>query len=376
MRTVLRLSVAALLLMLCGVSAAHADEFRGLYVDAFYPHLGIKSHDQVTQMVNAAKAANFNALIVQVRKRGDAYYDSHVEPKASDIPVGYDPLADIITQAHALGMEVHAWLSVYEVSSNKYTNLPAQHITNAHPDWLMTDTGGKSAYADGKIFVDPGVPEVQDHFISVVKDILGNYAVDGINLDNIRYPSVSFGYNTASVSRFNLASGTAAIPKPRDVAWMQWRRGQVTALVMKVHDAIAEAKPDVRLSISVMGPNPIEASEFYLQDWHAWTKAGIVDFVIPMVYSAENVMQEKAPVALAHSYDRHVYIGIGGYRISSQEANRQVLACRSAGAKGVVFYSYHYVGPNSPTSECARMVDLLPETFSRPAAPPAMAWKE
>ena len=68
---------------IAGMLPAQAGEFRGLYVDAFHP--GFKTNQQVAQMVNAAKAANVNALIVQVRKRGDAYYNSAIEPKASDI---------------------------------------------------------------------------------------------------------------------------------------------------------------------------------------------------------------------------------------------------------------------------------------------------
>lgn len=87
-----------------------AEEFRCLYVDAFHP--GFKSHEETTRMVAAAKAAHFNTLIVQVRKRRDAYYESIIEPKASDISPEYDPLGDIIKQAHDAGMEVHAWLSV------------------------------------------------------------------------------------------------------------------------------------------------------------------------------------------------------------------------------------------------------------------------
>lgn len=96
-----RTALLAALGLFISLADAQSAEFRGLYVDAFHP--GFKSHDQVTQMVNAAKSANFNALIVQVRKRGDAYYKSAIEPRAADIAADFDPLADIIAQAHAAG---------------------------------------------------------------------------------------------------------------------------------------------------------------------------------------------------------------------------------------------------------------------------------
>ena len=94
MRLQFRFALASAVLVLVGLNPALASEFRGLYVDAFHP--GFKSHEEVTQMVAAAKAANFNALIVQVRKRGDAYYNSKVERKGYDIAPEYDPLADVI----------------------------------------------------------------------------------------------------------------------------------------------------------------------------------------------------------------------------------------------------------------------------------------
>jgi uncharacterized lipoprotein YddW (UPF0748 family) len=124
-------------------------EFRGLYVDAFHP--GIKSHEEVTQMVQAAKAARFNAVIVQVRKRGDAYYNSRIEPKAADIAPDYDPLADVIRQAHALGLEVHAMVSTYEVAHKSYT-LPESHIRKTHPEWLMAMQDG-STVQQGKVYL-------------------------------------------------------------------------------------------------------------------------------------------------------------------------------------------------------------------------------
>lgn len=106
MKIVLTMAVLTLLGITAALAQEGSAEFRGLYVDAFHP--GFKTHEEVTQLVSAAKEANLNALLVQVRKRDDAYYNSNIEPKASDIAADYDPLADIITQAHAVGLQVHA----------------------------------------------------------------------------------------------------------------------------------------------------------------------------------------------------------------------------------------------------------------------------
>jgi len=136
MRLAVRTAWCLAILCSPAVFASGMTEFRGLYVDAFHP--GIKNHEQVTRMVSADKAANFNALIVQVRKRGDAYYNSKIEPKASDIAPDYDPLADVIQQAHAAGIQVHALVSVYEVSHESY-KVTENHVAGKHPDWLTTE---------------------------------------------------------------------------------------------------------------------------------------------------------------------------------------------------------------------------------------------
>lgn len=151
MTRALAVALVVILGLLMALPMAQAtEEFRGLYVDAFHP--GMKTHEEVTQMVTAAKNANFNALIVQVRKRGDAYYNSHVEPRASDIAADYDPLADVLAQAHVAGLEVHAMISVYDVAQECYV-LPDTHVAKKHPEWLMVTQAGTSIQDGGMIQV-------------------------------------------------------------------------------------------------------------------------------------------------------------------------------------------------------------------------------
>src|ERR1043166_5681693 len=90
---------AAFLILAASCFSLRADEFRALWVDTF--HSGLQTASQVSQLVADARAGNFNAVIVEVRKRGDAYYNSNFEPKATDVsPQTYDPLADLIARAH------------------------------------------------------------------------------------------------------------------------------------------------------------------------------------------------------------------------------------------------------------------------------------
>ena len=136
----LRACVSAMVLLL--VATAPAQEFRALWADTF--HAGLRNSNEVAQLVSEARAGHCNAVIVEVRKRGDAYYNSNYEPKATDIsPSNYDPLADLITRAHSGGprLEVHAWITTYLIWNNQTDPPPqANHPYRLHPEWLSQNS--------------------------------------------------------------------------------------------------------------------------------------------------------------------------------------------------------------------------------------------
>src|SRR5690606_35091641 len=180
-----------------------------------------------------AQSANYNALFPQVRKRGDAYYNSLIEPKATDINSGFDPLAYLIQEAHAANppLEVHAWIVAYPVWSNQ-SSPPSQsgHVYNQHPSWLTRNSAGSTW--DGSAYqLDPGHPGVQEHLFDVAMDIVSRYSVDGLQLDYIRYAGTSWGYNPVSVSRFNTIYGQTVQRSTGNSALQQFRRDHVTAIV-------------------------------------------------------------------------------------------------------------------------------------------------
>jgi len=370
-----RLALPLLLLTAVVTPSAGMTEFRGLYVDAFHP--GIKTHEEVTQMVNAAKAANFNALFVQVRKRGDAYYNSKIEPKALDIAPDYDPLADVIQQAHAAGLEVHAWLTVYEVSlDSKWFKCPSNSVSLTHPEWLMCLRDGNVKLANNKIWVDPGIPAVQDHFVATVLDLLENYDIDGVHLDNVRYPDIKSGYNASSVQRFGSEKGLTGIPADSDVAWCEWRCKQVTDLIRKLKSSLSATKPHLKLSASVCSESPKIAREVFLQEWDVWTKEELVDFVVPMLFITADRMPRYAAQALAAASTRAVYVGVGAYRLPADLTEKHILDVRAAGAQGIVVYSYHYLRSDVSSAACAKLSDLRSSVFAEAATIPALPWKQ
>src|SRR4030095_16415818 len=99
----------------------------------------LASPESISQMVRAAEAGGFNTLLVQVRARGDAYFDRSLEPRAAELASrpSFDPLVTTIEQARAAGLKVHAWVSVNLVSSAYELPPSRQHIVYRAPEWLM-----------------------------------------------------------------------------------------------------------------------------------------------------------------------------------------------------------------------------------------------
>jgi len=278
---------------------------------------------------------------VQVRKRGDVYYNSTIEPMASDVAPGYDPLADVIARAHAAGIKVHAWITVYEVyHDTKWNKADPRQVHMRHPEWLMKDKRGNTRLPDDEVFLDPGLPEVQAYLAGIVEEIASKYPVDGIHLDVCKYPSPETGYNEQSLARFAKETGKSEKPKGEDEAWSNWRRDQVTEFVKQANQRLKKANKSAELSAAVFA-NKFDARLNKMQDWERWADTGLVDFVVPMVFATnDGVFEQMVKDLLASGRKASIYIGQGGFKTSPESAVAQVETALKLGAPGTVVYSY------------------------------------
>ena len=226
-------------------------ELRGFWVDAF--HAGLRNTTEARQVIADARIGGFNAVFVQVRKRGDAYYRNGLEPVATDVAAGFDPLAELVRSAHDTSngkprIQVHAWVVAFNIW-NRETTAPTQtdHPYRLHPDWLTRNRTGTTWDGSNHAF-DPGHPEVQEHTHRVAMDIVSRYDVDGLHWDYIRYAGREWGYNAASVARFNRVKGRAGTPTEDDAAWLQFRRDQVTGIVRRFYLDAVRVKPQLTVS--------------------------------------------------------------------------------------------------------------------------------
>ena len=295
-------------------STPPGGQFRAFWVDAFGDDLF--DAPRIDAIVASTKAARLNAIVVQAVRRGDCFCNRASVPRTEQPGVAafpFDPLQTLIDKAHAQGIEVHAWViatAFWRTGGAPATPASPAHAFNQHgpsatgyANWLMSrDDGQVQAAADW--LVDPGHPDAAQWIVNTATSIVANYAVDGINLDRIRYPDgnsqvgqPTWGYNPVAIARFQQAYGRTDRPVASDPQWAQWRRDQITNIVRKVYIESFAIRPSVRVSADTItygnGPQSqggwtnSRAYKEMLQDWDGWMREGILDLNMPMNYKRD-----------------------------------------------------------------------------------------
>ncbi len=418
--------------------APGADEFRALWVDAYRP--GIKSPQQIDELVETAQAGNFNALVVQVRRRGNTFYPSAIDPWAADADPSFDALAYLIERAHDVGIEVHAWATTLAIWAGDTAPDDPTHVFNLHgptatgrdhwlmiapscplescEDWLWEDWLQSGEWTDvigppenpskWEYYLDPGHPDAVEYTVSIYAELAANYDLDGLHLDRIRFPDYEYdycdtvpllwycqdwGYNETSVARFELQTGSD-VPDPLDPQWVQWRRDQVTALVRRIYLTVTAINPKLQVgaALSAAGSAPITDADwtartpyiFQLQDWRGWLEEGILDLGLTMTYKDE----EKTPLDFDrwiawqkdHQYGRGVVVGTGLYLNTVPDSMSQWLRVRQPsplGRHALGMTGYSYGTPSRDGTPRRSFVNAaVTEVFTQTAHTPFIAWKD
>lgn len=334
LRRVLIAYLFVLLTSVCAFGQSPKREFRGAWIATVSnidwpskPGLpAIEQQQEFVQLLDKLKAIGCNAVIVQVRPAADALYPSKIEPwsrfltgRQGEPPFPYyDPLLFMIEETHKRNMEFHAWFNPFRALTDSKTNPnPPGHVTRKHRDWIIT-------YGD-KAYIDPGIPEAREYVIDVITDVVRRYDIDAVHLDDYFYPyriaGKTFG-DAKSYARYGQGMS-------RD----DWRRNNVSMFISLLNTTIKEIKPYVKLGISPFGiwrnkeqdPQGSETrgGQTNYDDLYAdvlmWIQKGWVDYLMPQLYwehaSRAASFGILLPWWLNHCYERHVYYGLGLYRM-------------------------------------------------------------
>jgi uncharacterized lipoprotein YddW (UPF0748 family) len=342
-----------------------AAEMRGLWV----VRTALTSPASVDRVVDEAQRAGFNALFVQVRGRGDAFYRSALVPRSDLLagqPPAFDPLARLIERARARGLQVHAWMNML-LCAGFGRILSGHHAAALHPEWIMVPRAAAAAAlaAEGEsllrlvarasspdaegLYLSPSVPEVGEHLEAVVREVLKGYAVDGLHLDFIRYPGPEYDYSRAALDGFAARMGRGLdrldAPEWAPSEWADYRRDVLTALVDRLSRAARAERPGLVVSAAVAA-DEVQAAAMKYQSWPEWMSRGSLDAVCPMAYTADSrIFQGQIRDARERVGSRSLWAGVGAYRLDVDGVIEKVRLARAAGAAGVLIFSHESLRP-------------------------------
>jgi len=355
--------------------------FKGLWVIRH----NLTDKSSIDQVIDFAKSNGFRQIIMQVRGRGFAFYQSDIVPRAPLIKEpGFDPLAYTIERAHAAGLEVHAWLNVYVLWTARTKPTDPTHLIYQHPEWTDADNRGVMNMdmewegfrngMQGGIYLSPTHPEVNPYLRDVMEEVIDKYAIDGLHLDYIRYQNVIAGYNPtgrevfrnqfgvdplllAQISRLDTSNWDERSYQIYVDTWNAYRRDQVTSLVRQIKELCSIN--DVALSAAVK-PNLNNARSRFFQDWAYWIDEGLLDFAIPMNYAEDldlfmtnlKIIEETLP-------REKVVMGIGVYNQSKFDVSEKILKTLSAQFQGFCLFSYDTFTENPSYIDVIRRFVLI-----------------
>lgn len=277
---------------------AQANELRGVWIATVAnldwpskPGLSAAAQEaELTAHLDRAVTLRLNAVVLQVRPSADALWPSSYEPWAQCLTgvqgkdPGWDPLGTAVREAHARGLELHAWFNPYRVANHTDpSRLVASHPARLHPDWVLP--------YGGKLYYNPGLPEVRKFVQDAMLDAVSRYAVDAVHWDDYFYPYPVAGQvfgDDAAYERYGAGFPDKAA----------WRRDNTDRLVRETSERIQEVRSGVKFGISPfavwrnaktdpLGSDTTAGVQTYddlYADTRKWVKEGWIDYICPQIY--------------------------------------------------------------------------------------------
>ncbi|MEU8384278.1 family 10 glycosylhydrolase [Streptosporangium sp. NPDC048865] len=237
--------------------------------------------------LDLARARGLNAVFVQIRPTADAFWPSRYEPWSQYLTgvqggdPGYDPLAFMVKETHRRGLAFHAWFNPYRVSmQDDPALLHPDHPGRRHPGWIVP--------YGGKLYYNPGLPEVRAFVQDAMMDAVTRYDIDGLHFDDYFYPVNTTAFDDAEA----YARHGAGFP---DLA--AWRRENVDLLVRETQRRVRRVKPEIAWGISPSGiwrnraTDPLgsetsggQSYDNLHADTRGWVRKGWLDYIAPQLY--------------------------------------------------------------------------------------------
>jgi len=291
-------------------------EFRGAWVTPIYdrgfrdwpsqPGLSPDSQRaELLAILEHSAALGLNAVILHVRLAGDAMYPTDYAPwsaylsaKSGEAPrPAYDPLAFAVHEAHARGLQLHAWFNPFRAMLPIFAGKAApSHVTKKHPEWIRK-------YGT-QTWIDPGDPAARKFVLETILDVVKRYDVDGVHIDDYFYPYRETRTITRRV-RGRRVREKRDIEFPDDKTWKKygkargwtnrdaWRRANIDDFIETLYKRVKAIKPATLVGISPFGiwrsgtpagVTGLDAFNEIYADSKRWLTEGWMDYMAPQLY--------------------------------------------------------------------------------------------
>ncbi len=398
MKRILCLILALIMILSCfaatifsiSAKAKESEETRGVWIASVYnidfpSKQNLSSAEmkkEIDNIVKTVKEAGLNTIFFQVRPCADSLYKSSYFPwsvyltgtqgKAPDN--SFDPLSYIIKKAHENNLELHAWINPYRIlkgtqqkPNNDINSLSDSHIAKKHPEWTVK-------YEDGGLYFNPGIPEVRELIIDSALEIVKNYDVDGLHMDDYFYPSKVNYVDENGVEREAPFDDADAYEKYGNGKSLDdFRRDNVNKLVKELYEKVKKTKKDCEFGISPFaiwanasnnpeGSDTKGAESYYdhYADTKFWVKNKMLDYIAPQIYwpIGYKIAEYKTICDWWENVCRNtgvkLYIGHGAYQFGTSdiwkdknEINNQLdYAKEKTSYNGSIFYGYSNIKDN------------------------------
>ena len=327
-----------------------AREIRGVWLTNVDSDV-LFERNKTREAIALLSEANFNTLYPTVWNWGYTLYPSKVSEAFTGLALDpteglqeRDVLAEIVDLGHKNQMSVIPWFEFGFMA-------PADsELAKRHPQWLTTREDGSTIWWEGdvhqRVWLNPLRPDVQDFMSDLIVEIVSNYDIDGIQLDDhFGYPS-EFGYDPYTVKLYQSEHEDKLPPRdPQDADWVRWRADKITAYVESLFHQIKRHNPKAIVSVS---PNPQHFSlNSFLLDWYTWERKGLIEELIVQIYRDRTdsfIKELEQPEIIAAK--QHIPVGIGvlsglkGRPILWHKIYKQVKIARERQFAGISFFFY------------------------------------
>jgi uncharacterized lipoprotein YddW (UPF0748 family) len=331
-------------------SQSPKSEIRGVWLTNIDSDV-LFSRENTQKAIASLAESNFNTLYPTVWNWGYTLYPSEVAKEVTGITIdpteglqNRDVLQEIITQGHQKKMGVIPWFEFGFMA-------PADsELAKRHPEWLTKRLDKSTIWLEGnvheRVWLNPIHPEVQRFITNLIVEIVNNYDIDGIQLDDhFGFPS-EFGYDNYTINLYRKEHEGKFPPlNSKNKDWIEWRAGKITNYMKDLFTAIKSVKENVIVSVS---PNPQGFSlENYLLDWEKWERMGLIEELILQIYRDNmEAFERELNQPEVQAAKKHIPVGIGilsglkGREVDLNLIKKQVKFTRKENFAGVSFFFY------------------------------------